>query len=677
MNAEQQLLQKIQQFVDGIDDQIAVLDLTGLIIIVNVSWMSFAKEIRHDPKEFGIGVNYLDVLQEEGRPLPTEIVQEVIYEKTVYQQTYSYQIGDENRWYKMSVSPVVNDKDETYAVMVRHIDITDVVEYKNEVYEVLESITDGFLGISEDHTFFYVNDRAAEILQMDTEELLGRDYFEVFPDLEGTKFADGFYRAVDDKETVRMEEYYPRLDAWYQVHFYPRQRGGCSIYFQNIDERKRTEEQLRFSAYYDELTHLSNRKYLDQAIDDMIERASTQGQTFAVLFVDLNDFKRINDLYSHAEGDLLLEEMAKRLKNFLGSEHFIARFGGDEFVVLIENRDGKAGHNREMFSKLLLREIQRPIQIADNEHTVSASIGISYFPDDGETKGDLLRAADTAMYSAKRIKTKGDEVKTYEKQMHTDLSYRVKLLEDFSAALENDDIYFVVQPQVEMDTGKIIGAEFLTRWLHPEFGMISPMTFIPIAEESGLMTPLTEKLLDQVMTSLTVWQNDDGYKGSVALNLPTALLSNRTFMEQILYWIDEYKIPKGSLEVEITESVQLFSTLNTQDHLAMLKEAGVLISIDDFGTDYSNFSYLMQLPVDKVKIDRSFVRQIGVDQRSEDVLEALILLSEKLGYACLAEGVETEEQRDFLVNKGCRFAQGYFYFKPMNITSFSEQLSSK
>lgn len=663
-----------QEMIDAMDHLVAILYLDGSIKMVNQAWKAASENRSGNVTLTSIGVNYFDILKNSGELSLLHCLNKVSSgDFSQYKHTYPCHSPDREQYYEMTVTPI-RDENKIQGLMIQHIDSSEFVGYKDQLNDIMESMTDGFFAIDSNWKITYVNKEALRLLGMKIDHIIGKSVWHTFPSLLNTKFEDGYHKATSQKKTVRIEEYFEPKKTWFQVHFYPRKHGGLTIYFQSINQRKKMEERLIRSAFIDDLTGLPNQKYLQKEITESI--AFTEHLT--IFFIDIDGFKNINDLYGHNMGDELIKQFSDRLEDITEEgNHFVARFSGDEFVILYR---GKA-HNEayDSFSNLIIQEIQRPFQILQhNEFSITASIGVSQYPHDGVTAEELLSASDTAMYNAKE--RKGNQVTVYHQQMKENLAYRMLLLNQLKKALETDDLYFVFQPQVSLSSGKITGIEVLSRWNDAHFGHVSPGEFIPLAEESGLIKNLTNKLINQVFPLLKDWLDQGLYKGSLAINFSTSLLEADSFIEDFITILKSYSFPPGTIEIELTESVQLLTSPEISGHLETLRKNGVKIAIDDFGTGYSNFAYLSEFPLDKVKIDMAFIHHIGTNIRVEEILQSLIQLSKKLGYDCIAEGVETKEQLQFLQKKHCDLIQGYYFYPPLGqsklLTELKKQLPS-
>lgn len=651
-----------QHMLDAINDQAAIIGTNGKVLMVNQAWSRFSSHISQAVRAVP-GADYFSILEELGEHDLLSHIHSVL---AGYSENCSYVAKcDENRqeqYTKITVS-AIHDNNIMTGLLIRQSDNTSTIQNQYQLSDLMESMTDGFLAVGHDWEITYVNNEALRLLKSKRDFLLGKKVWEAFPKLVGSQFETGYTEALARQKTVRVEEYFTPRKMWFQVHFYPRTDGGMTIYFQSINKRKRMEEKLIHSAYYDELTGLPNKKMLQRTLTELIADEKEEAR-FLIFFVDVDGFKNINDLYGHHTGDLVLKRLGDRLKNAtLEKDHFAARFGGDGFVAVYHTRADSGDDSR--FAQNLLNQVSKPFKL-DGHHEVSltASIGVSKYPEDGKTVNDLLSMSDTAMYESKKLK--GNQVTPYHYKMTEKLVNRITLLEKLKMAIINHDLDYVYQPMVDIENRSICGIEVLTRWFDPEAGYVSPGDFIPLAEESGLIRKITENQILAVFPYINDWRNETGYTGTLSVNLSTSLLETSDFIHFFTEQMAKHHIPSGVIELELTESIQLFTNPEIIRHLKMLKKHGVTIAIDDFGTGYSNFAYLSELPLDKVKIDMSFVHHIGENQRVEKILASLIQLSKTLGYACVAEGVETEAQLEFLGRHACGFVQGYYFYRPLS-----------
>ncbi|OQS10195.1 hypothetical protein B0T37_11190 [Chromobacterium violaceum] len=432
-----------------------------------------------------------------------------------------------------------------------------------------------------------------------------------------------------------------------------------------IQERRRAEERLDHLAHHDPLTGLPNRLLFQKRLSRALSVPDLPPYKLAMLFIDLDRFKDVNDTLGHYIGDQLLNAVAARLAGSIRAEDMLARLGGDEFICVLESIE-----NRDMAADVagkLLALFRQPFCINGNDLYLSASIGISFAGNDGADVDTLLRHADIAMYSAKNAGR--NRCQHYSPQMSEDAEQRVVLERQLRQALDNDEITVHYQPQVDAVTGKLVGAEALARWRHPILGMVPPARFIPVAEECGLIVALGEQILEKSLRQLASWHEAGFPLPSVSVNLSARQLERQDFPQHVARLLKRYRLEPRHLELEITESV-IMATEDAVNILAELRAQGIRLSIDDFGTGYSSLSYLRQLPVQVLKVDRSFI--LGIGKGGEAIVHAIMALSSSLGLETVAEGVEEASQLEFLRSAGCHIIQGFLYAAPLPAESFAD-----
>ncbi|MDQ1816424.1 EAL domain-containing protein [Massilia sp. CCM 9210] len=427
-----------------------------------------------------------------------------------------------------------------------------------------------------------------------------------------------------------------------------------------IAERKRVEVKLDRLAHFDNVTQLHNRHFFNDRLEAVIARAQRCRERAVVMFIDLDNFKTVNDTLGHDIGDELLRLVSRSLTETVRAGDAIARIGGDEFAIILENVH-HIGDASMVAEKCLLR-IAQPIAISGHEIHISASIGISVYPDDALTMHELLKYADSAMYYAKNSGKNAYRLFTH--SMQEDARKRFTLDNNLRRALERKEFVLHYQPQIDLRSGAICGAEALIRWIHPDLGLISPADFIPVAEDTGMIVAIGEWVLREACHELRRW-HDDGHGVRMSINLSGRQLSEEGLVASVLGIVDDSGIDARWLELELTESMLMDASASVIDKLHTLKRAGIALAIDDFGTGYSSMSYLKTFPVSALKIDRSFVRDLPHSTEDAAITKAIIAIARSLKMETVAEGIETLEQGEFLRASGCDKAQGYYYGKPL------------
>ncbi|PID43182.1 MAG: hypothetical protein CSA52_04280 [Gammaproteobacteria bacterium] len=431
--------------------------------------------------------------------------------------------------------------------------------------------------------------------------------------------------------------------------------------FSDITEKKKQEEYIYKLAHYDQLTQLPNRALFLDRLRQSIIRARRKNNLVGLMFIDLDRFKYVNDTLGHEAGDELLAVISGRLLSVVREQDTVSRLGGDEFTVILE--DISDSHNSQLVANKIIKQVCKPVTIDGNEVTVGASIGISTYPEHGEQEDVLIKCADTAMYHAKE--SGRNQSKIYDLSMSEVTSEKFHMERLLRKAIDNEEFDLYFQPQINITEGVVSGCEALVRWNHPEHGVIGPVQFIPLAEETGLIIPLGEWVLKNALTRAAGWKKQGLEFLSVSVNVSSRQLSTPNFARQVRQLIKSTRVDTRQLELEITESAVMENPGLVITELNQIREFGVSISLDDFGTGYSSLSYLRKLPVSKVKIDRSFVRDINLDRDDEEIVKAIIAMSKTLGLEVIAEGVETKDHIDFILQTDCEQVQGYYYSQPL------------
>ena len=476
------------------------------------------------------------------------------------------------------------------------------------------------------------------------------------------KACDGQHKSID----LRYEE------TVYQFDVVPLDEEKVNLYGRNVTKERIARERADYLAYYDELTGLPRRKLLFEHVKIAMLRAERNDTTNALLFLDLDNFKQINDSMGHDVGDYLLQQLAKRLTGLMRTGDIVARLGGDEFVILlsdIEGNEEEAAMKSEIVATKIREEVAKPFAIKGRKLHFSVSIGITLFTHDRDFF-DLLKEADVAMYEAKSSGKNG--VRIFDSKLEKSTLSKSELMQDLHNAIEKNQLTLLYQPQIEIATGECVGAEALLRWEHPKRGLISPGIFIPLAEESGLIHELGQWVLRRVAEDCA-----DLSLAYVAVNVSIKEFVRSDFIEMVKSMAEKGEIEPKRIELEMTESVFIENFKETNQKLHELREMGFRFSIDDFGTGYSSLAYLKNLSINTLKIDRGFVEDIGYNPNDEVLTRTIIDIASHFGMKTVAEGVENETQLAFLKKFGCDLAQGYYFSKPMPIEIFMEWLAKR
>ena len=438
----------------------------------------------------------------------------------------------------------------------------------------------------------------------------------------------------------------------------------------NSHRRREAEANLLHMAHHDTLTSLPNRSMLQEQLGRILTDAGRRQRGVAVLCCGLDDFKEVNEQFSYQSGDSLLVAVADRLRANSGRLGSLARLGGDQFA-LIQTGINEPYEAAEL-AQTILDDLNRPFELGDHSISLRATIGITLFPDDGDDAEKLLQKAEQTMMLAKARSR--NRYQFYIASLDSEMRVRRELEKDLRGALARNEFHLVYQPQVSYSSHKVVGVEALIRWQHPERGLVPPDLFIPLAEQNGSIIGIGEWVLEQACHQLSLWRKDGFTDLRMAVNLSTVQLHHSELSKLVTNLMQRYKLPPHSLELEVTETGLMEDISAAAGHLNNLKKAGVLIAIDDFGTGYSSLSYLRGLPLDKIKIDKSFVLDVLVDEDDATIVRAIIQLGRSLNMQVIAEGVESAAQEAYIIDQGCSEGQGYYYSRPLSATALADWL---
>ncbi len=532
---------------------------------------------------------------------------------------------------------------------------------RQQITRILERITDGFIGIDRQWKIVYINQKAEQILEKKSQQIKGKTLWEACSETMTLLHEQQYREAQETGQSVCFEAFYSSSNYWLEITVYPDQE-GLSIFFRDITGRKQMEEKLISDAQHDALTGLPNRLLLSEHLQQMIQRTQEeQNYRYAVLFLDIDRFKVINESLGHLVGDQLLIAIAQRLKGCITQQDIIARLGGDEFIILLDNPEDEV-----RTAARIQMALNAPFNLNGYKVFNTVSIGIVSSNTTYTRPEELLQSADIAMYQAKAEGRARYVI--FDTTMQERATSLLQLETDLRLAIEVEQLCVYYQPIVALKTGKLAGFEALVRWLHPKKGIISPIKFIPLAEETGLIIPIGQWVLQQACYQLKVWQEQFPQleKLTMSVNLSVKQFSQVDLIPRIDQILSDLDLPGHDLKLEITESALMNNFERTRELLLQLKSRQIQLCIDDFGTGYSSLSYLHQFPVDILKIDRSFVRRLEGSNKNDEIVRTIIALSHNMSIAAIAEGIETSQQLAQLRNYRCEYGQGYFFDRPLD-----------
>lgn len=663
------------QILGQIEDSVITTDLIGYI----TGWNQGAERLFGYTAEEAIGQNILflyadeDEADEEMDPFLSGEREMVVRRRKKSGEVF---------WASVTLS-VARDADGNPKTLIGYVrDISERLQKEESLRlygRIFENSGEGILITDADEKILAVNRAFTEITGYSADEVIGNTPHM----LRSGRHDEAFY--AEKRRALRESGYWQGevwdrhkngsiFPKWASISAVKNDKGVVTHYFTtftDISERVAAEERIRQLAFYDTLTGLPNRSTLYSHMEQALVMARRNHFSGALMFIDLDRFKYVNDTLGHGAGDELIRRVAARLKTCLRGSDVIARLGGDEFVVALV--DIAKVDDAAVVARKIQAVFSSPFLLDGHEISISASIGISIYPTDGNSVEDLIKHADIAMY---RAKEEGRSTYLfYSSEMNVRSLEKLEMESSLRRALDRQELLLHFQPQVDIHTGVIIGAEVLIRWKHPDLGMVSPGQFIPMAEETGLIVPIGQWVMDQAAEQNKFWQQQGIPVVKLAVNL-SAQQFRQSLVAEVSGVLLRHALPKELLELEITESMVMRDTDKVIETLRELDALGVPMSLDDFGTGFSSLSYLKKFPIDKLKVDQSFVRGIPDDNDDIAITRAIIAMGKNLGLKVIAEGVETREQLDFLRKEGCDEIQGYLFSRPVPAEEFIAMLKA-
>jgi len=540
-----------------------------------------------------------------------------------------------------------------------------------------ERMRDIFTILSPDGRALYVSPAVRDVLDYEPEKMMGKSLFDLLhpQDLDAVQYQFG--QVVKGEEMVRPIEFRMRHNdgSWRMLEAFARNElansavAGIIVHSRDITEHKQSQQLIWNLAHHDALTGLPNRSLLQDRLSQAIHQAHREGHKLAVLFLDLDHFKHINDSLGHHVGDVLLQTAAQRIGQCLREGDTVARLGGDEFVVLLPVF--QTDSDVMLVADKVLEALNQPFDIDSHQLHIGVSIGISQYPRDAQEPGQLMRMADAAMYHAKA--NGRNNAQFFNEQIDSVARERLQVENGLRQALQQQELRLYFQPLVHLESGRVVGMEALIRWEHPQRGLLSPANFVDIAEDSGLIMQIGEWILSEACRQ-TKTLLDRGHGLQVAINLSARQIESGVLHQTVLNVLRTTGLPAQHLKLEITERSMISNIEETSLLLDKLRNLGLQIAIDDFGTGYSSLSYLKRFPIDTLKIDQSFVRDIGIDSDDEAIVTAIVAVAHSLKMSVIAEGIESARQVDFLRSLGCEMGQGYHFSRPLPPEEFAAYL---
>ncbi|MBZ0090923.1 MAG: EAL domain-containing protein [Sulfuricellaceae bacterium] len=561
--------------------------------------------------------------------------------------------------------------------------MTDSEFYRSLLRAYIDSANDGIFVLCDEKKFHVANPLLQSWLGVSEDSLTEHNGRQPITDFigseEGRQVFVRHFEVVLTGQPVRFECFIQPPGAaarWIEIGLSKVKLEAGDMFIgvaRDTTEKKKSEELIWLQANFDSLTGLANRQMFQDRLEQEIKKAHRAGLPLALMVLDLDRFKEVNDTLGHDMGDLLLQEVAQRLSHCVREADTVARLGGDEFTVILGELNEVECVERVALN--ILQKLSEPFQLGDQTVYLTSSIGITFYPEDASDFDKLLKNADQAMYAAKHQGR--NRCSYFAPSMHEAMQTRMHLANDLRCALGSlmdTPFYLAYQPIVEFATGSIHKAEALIRWRHPTRGLVNPVEFIPIAEETEMILDLGNWVFRDAARQVARWRLSHHAAFQVSINVSPVQIHNTSNDYKWLDYLEQLSVPGHSIVVEITEGLLLDASVSVTEQLQEFQRAGIEVSLDDFGTGYSSLSYLKKFNIDNIKIDQSFVRNLSPDSDDMVLCEAMIAMAHKLGMKVIAEGVETAEQRDLLAAAGCDYGQGYLFSKPLSVEAFESLL---
>jgi len=672
---------RLQATLDAIPDLILEIGLDGTYYEYHAS----RSDTGSPPAEHFLGKKVADVLPAAATRTVMASVQEALQLGHSQGGEFMVETPRSRRWYEISVTlkPGGTEDEPRFIVLSRDITQRKQAESDLRIAATAFNSQEGVAITGADERVLRINPAFTEITGYTADEAIGKKLDFLNSGKHAAIFYESMWASIQQTGAWRGEIWNQRRNgdifpSYCAVTAVKGDDGTVTHYvnsFTDITQRKATEEEINKLAFYDPLTALPNRRLLLDRLRQALSLSARSGRTGALQFIDLDNFKTLNDTLGHDMGDRLLQQVARRLTQCMRQGDTVARLGGDEFVVLLEElskNPEEAAAMAKTVGEKTLAAINQPYRLAGLEYHITPSIGITLYNDHHESTDELLKQADLAMYQSKAAGR--NTLRFFDPTMQAVVTARASMEADIRQGIHKAQFLLYYQPQIDRE-GNTLGAEVLLRWPHPQRGMVSPGEFIPLAEDTGLIIPLGNWVLETACTQLVRWASDVRMaKFSLSVNVSARQFRQPDFVSYVLDLLDYTGANPRRLKLELTESLLVNDVEDTIEKMTTLKNRGVGFSLDDFGTGYSSLSYLKRLPLDQLKIDQSFVRDLMTDANDASIARTVITLGHSLGLSVIAEGVETEDQKNFLAQQGCDAYQGYLLGRPMPLAEFEQRM---